>query len=181
MAIETIMLSTLIGSAGIGALGEIQQGYATKQLAEYNASVAEANATAARQQAALDEDTSRRKSSLVMGQIRARAAANSGDVNGSALDVLAESAGEAELEALVLRYGGEVKARTSESEAQLLRQRGKDAVLGGYIGAGTKLLTAAATVAGLYYGGAAKAGSAIPNLSKTVPYLSSSGRKIGPV
>jgi hypothetical protein len=176
--IETIALASMAASAGIGAIGEIQQGYAAKQQAEYNASVAEANAAAARQQAALDESTSRKKSSMLLGTIRARAAANTGDVEGSALDVLADSAAEAELEALVLRYGGEVKARQSESEARLLRQRGKDAVWGGYIGAGTKLLTAAAYGAKAY-GAPSAGGSAVPTLSSRVPARNAFGGRAG--
>lgn len=181
MGIETLTMGALIGSAGIGALGSIQQGFAQQQQAEYNAGVAEANATAARQQAALDESTSRRRSSLVLGTIRARAAANSGDVGGSALDVLSQSAGEAELEALTLRYAGEVRARQSESEAALYRTRGRSAVIGGFVGAGEALLRAGAY--GLHGGGAGGGAgdSAIPPLAATVPPRNSWGGRLGPV
>lgn len=180
MAVESLALWGMAASAGLGALGSIQQGFAARQQAEYNAAVAEQNAAAARAQAALDESTSRKKSGLVLGSIRARAAANTGDVGGSALDVLADSASEAELEALTLRYQGEVKARQMESEAALERRRGKSAVLEGIVGAGTRLLTAGG-YAMKAYGGSDGGSSAIPALSTRVPYLSSSGRKIGPV
>lgn len=179
MALETLAAVGLGLGSGLEAIGSIQQGFAARQQGEYNARVAEQNAAAARQQAALDESTSRKKSAMVIGSIRARAAANTGDVGGSALDVLADSAGEAELEALTLRYAGEVKARQSESEAKLQRQRGESAFIGGFIGAGTALLKGGARL--LMPTAAASEGSAIPALSTRVPYLSSSGRKIGPV
>jgi hypothetical protein len=178
MAIESLALWSMAGAAGLGAIGSIQQGFAAKQQAEYNAAVSEQNAAAARAQAALDESTSRKKSDMVLGQIRARAAANTGDVGGSALDVLADSAAEAELEALTLRYAGEVKARQQESEARLQKKRGASALIEGFIGAGTKLLTA-----GSYgmkaYGGADAGGSAIPALSTRVPQRNAFGGRYG--
>lgn len=180
MGIEYIaQIGTALGGAA-GATGSVMQGFAAKQQAEYNASVAEAHAAAARAQAALDESTSRKKSAMLLGTIRARAAANTGEVSGSALDVLADSAAEAELEALTLRYQGEVRARAMESEAAIERKRGKSAVLEGFVGAGTRLLTAG-NYAMKAYGGSDGGSSAIPALSTRVPYLSSSGRKIGPV
>lgn len=181
MAVESLALWGMAASAGLGAIGSIQQGFASRQQAEYNAQVAEQNAAAARAQAALDESTSRKKSSMVLGAIRARAAANTGDVSGSALDVLADSASEAELEALTLRYQGEVKARQMESEAAIERRRGKNAILEGFVGAGTRLLTAGG-YALKAYGGSDAGGSAIPTLGTRVPntrYNSFGGRYLG--
>lgn len=181
MGIETLLAVGMGASAGLSAIGSISQGYASQQQANYNASVAEANAQAARQQAALDEQTSRRQSAMTLGTIRARAAANTGDVGGSALDVLGDSAAEAELQALILRYGGEVKARGFESEAALNRVRGANAVSAGYIGAGTALLQAGRYAYGAYGGAPSAGGSVIPPLAATVPRVGSSGRLIGPV
>lgn len=178
--IETIALAATIASAGMSAIGSVQQGYAAKQQADYNAKVAESNTAAARQQAALDESTSRKKSELALGAIRARAAANTGDIEGSALDILADSAAEAELEALVLRYGGEVKAKQSEGEAALNRARGKNAVFAGYVGAGTALLAGGGKALGAYGTRSGASGSVIPPLSQTVPRKNSwGGRYMG--
>lgn len=181
MGLETLaQYGTLIGGAA-SASGSLMQGFAAKRQAEYNASVAEAHAAAARAQAALDESTSRKKSAMLLGTIRARAAANTGDVGGSALDILADSAEEAELEALVLRYQGEVRARTMESEAANERLRGKSAMLEGFVGAGTKLLTAGGTMLKAY-GGADPGGSAIPEIGRrasTTRYNSFGGRYLG--
>lgn len=175
MALESLALWSTVGAAGLGAIGSIQQGFASKQQAEYNAGVAEQNATAARQQAALDESTSRKKSAMLLGTIRARAAANTGDIGGSALDVLSDSAAEAELEALTLRYRGEVRARQMESEAAIERRRGQSAVLEGFVGAGTRLLTAGGYAMKAYGGG--DGGSVIPDLAtrSTSPVYNSFG------
>lgn len=165
--LETIALAGLVGSTGLSALGAIQQGYATRDQMEYNATVADQNAAAARSAAALDEDTSRKKSSRILGTIRARAAASGVELGGSPLDVLADSASEAELEALTIRYRGETEARRQESEARLARARGKSAVSQGWIGAGAQLLQGAASAYKIYQpvGGASSGG--IPDLSPT--------------
>jgi len=178
MAIETIAKYATMFSGVAGAAGSIQQGFAAREMAEYNARAAEANAQAARQQAALDEAMSRKKSSLAIGAIRARAAANAGDIGGSALDILADSAEQAELEALVLRYGGEVKARAAESEARLQRLRGRNAVMEGFTGAGTALLKAGEKFQKAY-GGAGEDKSVIPDVTPPAKRRNAFGGRYG--
>jgi len=169
MGIETIALVGLAAGAAVSAMGSIQQGYATKQQADYNASVAEQNAAAIRQAAALDEDTSRKKSGRIQGAVRARAAASGVDLGGSPLDVLADNASEAELEALTIRYRGDVEAGRQESEARLSRARGKNAVTQGWIGAGAALLQGATSAYNIYKPGAGTGGAGgIPDLAPTI-------------
>jgi len=180
VSFETLAIGALVAGAGLSAFGSIQQGYAAQEQAEYNAAVAENNAAAARSAAALDEENVRKRNARILGTIRARGAMGSGELGGSALDVLGDSVSEAELEALVARYTGEVQARRFESEAAFTRKRGKDDIFAGYTGAAAALLQAG-TSAYKLFSPAKESGGGIPALSTTVPYLGSSGRKVGSV
>lgn len=135
-----------IGAAIIGAIGSVQQGNAAKSAANYNARVAENNATLARQQAAAQEEQHRRLARRQLGQMRAAYGASGVTMEGSPLDILAQSAKDAELDALNIRYGGELKAQGLESEAVLERYRGESAQRAGYMGAATGLLSGASKI-----------------------------------
>lgn len=179
MGIETLAAIGLGLSAGVSAIGAIQQGQQQKQISEYNARVAEQNAAAAKAQAALDEENIRVRTRAIQGTVRARAGAAGVDLGGSPLDLLASNASEAELEALAARYAGETAASRYTSQAALERAMGKTAETRGYFGAAANLLSAAGS-AYKAYGPFTAAGG--PSLSTTVPYrLDAAGRVLGGV
>jgi hypothetical protein len=130
-------------SAALGAIGTFQQGQAQAQASQYNARVAEQNATAARQKAAFDEQLRREQLERVQAAARAAIGKSGSDFSGSALDLMAQNAAQAELDALAIRYGGEVRAAGQENQAQLDRAQASQARTGGYFGAGAKLLQGA--------------------------------------
>lgn len=136
----------MVASSVMSAAGSIQQGNSAKAAAEYNARVAENNAITARQQAAAQEEQHRRLARRQLGQMRAAYGASGVTMEGSPLDILAQSAKDAELDALNIRYGGELKAQGLESEAVLERYRGKSAQRAGYMGAATGLLSGASKI-----------------------------------
>lgn len=76
--------------------------------------------------AAQEERRQRVQSARTLGAARAAAAAGGVAVSGSALDVLADTRGQAEMDALVIRYEGQVKADTYLEDA---RQQGTRATL----------------------------------------------------
>lgn len=80
--------------------------------------------------------------------MRAAYGASGVSLEGSPLDVLENSAAEAELDALTIRYKGKVGAMGSESEAATQRARASNAKTEGYYNAGTALLGGA----NKYYG-----------------------------
>jgi len=172
--IETAALIAMAASAAVSAAGAIQQGYAQNEQAQYNAAVARNNAISARAAAALEESNIRKKNERTLGTIRARGASDTGDLGGSALEVLGESAGEAELEALTARYTGAIQGQRYDSEEKLQRKRGRDAITQGWIGAGTQLLQAGTKA---YSGMGATTGSAsgIPPLGSGLGMGPSSG------
>lgn len=122
-------LGTALGTAGtaLGALGAIGQGRAADKAASYNASLAEAEA-ASRERA--QREAARRQ----IGSIRAGIGKSGATSAGTPLMVLAESAANAEIDALNTRYGG-------TTQAGIYRAGGADARRAGTIRAGTSLLT----------------------------------------
>lgn len=143
------------GAAAITqAMGAIQQGEAEAAASEYNAKLLEQNATQSRQQAAEEERRQRIFARKYLGSIRANTAASGLNLEGSALDVLEESAEMAELDALTIRHQGDTRAIGYQNEARLERFRAKNARTGsryraaGYLLEGGTRLAGAAGVSG---------------------------------
>lgn len=151
-----------VGSAVVSAFGAIASGDQASQNADAQAAAANYNATVQRQQAdqALavanaDEERQRRAGRAVLGQQRAAIAESGGGFGGSAFDIMSDSATAAELDALNIRYQGQLQSRgfraqagLSDYEAAMARSNARQARIGGYIGAGAALLSGAARYAG---------------------------------
>lgn len=110
-----------------GALGAYQNGQAQSQAANYNAAAA-ASEAASRERAQREEAERRR------GSIVAQLGKSGATVAGTPLMVLAESAANAEIDALNTRYGGAM-------QQSLYGATGRNARRAGAIGAGASLLT----------------------------------------
>lgn len=143
----------LIGAA-VQAVGAIQAGKAQQaeanaraQANQYNAKVKEMNAQIARTQANAREEQQRRKGRQVLGAQRAGIAQAGIGFGGSALDIMEQSADTAELDALNIRYEGELQstglladAEAERYEAGVNRMAGRNAMKAAYIGAGSALI-----------------------------------------
>jgi hypothetical protein len=151
-------------SAGVGGLGAIMsaraasaQAQSQAQAQDYNAIIAKQNADSALAAASANEDAQRRKSAHEMGRLRAGLAENGiGLDSGTAGDLTAESAMNAELDALNIRYAGQQQARGYSAQAALdtasaaqSRANAKSAMTAGYLTAGASALSAY----GSYVGG----------------------------
>ena len=135
--IEILPVLQGIGLA-VSAIGAIQQGAAAKSAANFNAEVARNNAIASRQAAASDERRFRRQTLKRQGTLRA---------GGASLDLLEDSAMEEELEALMIRHGGEVQAGGLEASARVEKARGRAAQTAGITTAASTLLLGGTTIA----------------------------------
>lgn len=122
-------LGTALGTAGsvIGALGAIGQGRAASDAANYNARLAE-------MEAASKERAQRDASQRQLAGIRASLGKSGATSAGTPLLVLADSAANAEIDALNTRYGGAL-------QSSIYRASGADARRAGAIRAGASLLT----------------------------------------
>lgn len=144
-----------VAAAAVTAYGQIKQGQAAEEAAKYNATMSRNNADAALTQAKMQEDEARRKSRGQLGQIRANYAASGVQLEGSPLDVLEMSAKNAEMDALTIRYSGDLRARGLNNEANLYEMEGRNAIESSLWAAGGTLLRGAASAAGAFGGGAA--------------------------
>lgn len=157
------------GAASYNAAVANNQAIATQQLAQQQADAqrreAETQAAAATAQAGSDEAIARDRFRRLQAAARASLGVSGQTGEGSATDLLAENASAAELDALTIRYGGAARADAIRrganlgadalvqqaglnagalnSQANLFRFQGSQAAFGGYLGAGTSLLTGA--------------------------------------
>lgn len=138
-----------IGSA-FSAAGAYQSGQAGAMAARYNADLAEKNAVLAIQQGAEEERRSRVIARKTIGAARANYGASGVSTDGSAMDVLAESAAAAEQDALNIRNNASMKADAYRAEARMERLRGSAAETAGTLGA-----------LGALFGGAGSIGAAM--------------------
>lgn len=136
----TVSTVATVAATAIAAAGAIRQGQAAANAAEYNAELAEQNATASRQQAAANAAASDREARKRLGAIEATVGASGVAMEGSPLDILQESALNAELDRQNILYGGETRSRGYESTATLERYRGDEAETAGYMRAGSELI-----------------------------------------
>ncbi len=111
----------------ISAYGSFEQGKQDKAAAEYNARNSEQEAVYAVQKAASDERQQRVVSKKFLGDIRSSIGASGITTEGTALDVLEESAGNAELDALMIRHEGAVRAVGLRNQATYQRVAGENA------------------------------------------------------
>jgi hypothetical protein len=132
---------------------QAQANRANANAADYNAKLATQNAAIARANAGSREDQLREQQRQFLARQRAAAAESGFDPGTGTLGLVQEqSADRAELDALMVRYGGELDARGYGNQATLdayqggvLRTQAGNARRAGNIGAGASLLMNAAS------------------------------------
>lgn len=136
----------LVAAAAVSAVGAISQAAAASNAADFNATIAQQNADIARQQGAADQERQKRLAIKALGDITAGYGASGVSMEGSPLDVLAESARQAELDYQTIGYNAELKAMGYTNTATLEQYKGQAAETAGYLQAGSSLLGAASNV-----------------------------------
>lgn len=156
-----------IVATGVQALGSIREGNAAKAQANYEAGIARQNADRVAQQTAVQSEQQDREQRMRRGANIA-AAGGSGVGLDSFGDILQQNAMQERLDILTLESEGLLQQQNFESQASLAKQRGKNAQIGGYVGAASSIL-----------GGASKfGGSKLGNQKIEVgDYFSSGARK----
>jgi hypothetical protein len=143
-------VAPILQAAGTGmeVAGILQQGLAEEKASEYNAKNAENNAKLAREQGYEEERRQRIQSRKQLGDMRASYGASGVTMEGSAMDVLGESAAMAELDAQTIRQAGEAKAAAFESDARYERFKGHQAKTASRFAATTTILKGASKMGG---------------------------------
>ena len=112
-------------TAAIEAASAMQQGRQARATAEYNAKQQEVSADVARRQAAEREQMQRNETRKLLGKQRAAIAESGVGFGGSSQDIYLQSARDAELDALNLRYAGELGSRGLMGQAAAERMEGR--------------------------------------------------------
>jgi hypothetical protein len=153
----------LIASTAFSAIGSIAQGNAANAAAQSNADALTQQADAENRAAGAREEQQRRQARQFLGGQRASLAQAGIGLTGSAYDINRQSAVNAELDALNIRYEGQLAAKGLRDQATMQRFEGKQARTAGFLGAGAALLQGASSYAGM------KAGNAAPSKAYRPP------------
>jgi hypothetical protein len=143
---DPITALTAVAAVGTAAsvAGSISSGIAQSQAANYNAEVDRNNAIQAQQAADQQAVVTQQQTQSKIGQQKVDYAASGVDVGtGTPLDVMNDTATKGKLDALTLRYGGQVQGLRDTSAATLAQYQGYSALTAGALNAGSTLLTGA--------------------------------------
>jgi len=136
-----IVAGASMTGAAMSAVGAVSQANAQSAASQYNAALNERNATVATQQAEAEATRIRRESNRVQGAMAAIYGASGMTVEGSALDALASSAAQAQLDIETVKYKGKLQAMGYHDSATLDRMAGDTAEKQGYLKAASEVLT----------------------------------------
>ena len=130
-----------LGSALIGVVSSISSADQQRRAAHTNADIAQQKAKIAADQSNVNEDAQRRRAALVMGQTRAAIDQSGGGSSGTNADLAAQSATQAELDALNIRYEGKLGVLTNVQQANQYDTAANDATSAGYVNAASSVLS----------------------------------------
>lgn len=125
----------------VSVAGSLMQASQQKKAADYNAQMAQQQSVAAQQQAAAQADTQRRRAQRQIGSMEASYAASGLSLEGSPLEVLEQSARDAELDRQNILYGGSLRSTGYQNTASLESAKGQNAMTSGFLRAGSTLLS----------------------------------------
>jgi hypothetical protein len=158
MAFAAIALT--VASTLMSAAGQASQGKSAQAIAEFNAQQRELEAKQTRDAAQFEETRQRERAARLMGAQRAAYGGSGVTLEGTPLIVQADTAEEAELDALAIRYSGSVAEARSRAAAAAERMQGKAMRQAGYFGAGTTLLQGGAKAFSMGFPASGQAGKA---------------------
>ena len=139
MAVATS--TAMLASTAASAFSNIWAGQQAKDAAEFNAKQAEVDAQLARNQAAFEERNFRAGVDRLLGQQRAGYAKAGVQLTGTAALVQEDSTMQAEMDALMIRYGGVIRSNGFRTQAALQRLQGASAQTQGFMNATGSILT----------------------------------------
>lgn len=161
-----ISAATAVIGSGVSAYGAIQSGKAQQSAMDYqaqtnrrNSIIAQQNATMERQAGIEEQRRQRINTAQIIGQQKAGMASNGIALDyGTALDTVANTAELGELDALMIGYNAEKRARnyltqssSFSSQSALNTMSGQNAMTSGMIGAGGSALGGIGKVADKWY------------------------------
>lgn len=150
----------LLGS-GISAASALASGFGEASAYNQNAAVSQQNADIIRTKGLYDERQQQAQANRVLGEGRVAVAKSGGTLSGSSLDVIADSAAQAEMDRQAIRYNTDIDVYGQQSQASMYKSMAKRSRTMGLIGAGTALLGGLAPFIELGGGSGMKATKAV--------------------
>ena len=136
--------AALVAATVISAAGAAYSGFKQNQIANFNADMAEREADYQARRTKAEEGRHWRRVKKVLGEQKTQfGQAGVALMSGSALDVYSSSVAEAELDAAIIRSGGQAAITGALIQAEGQRSAGDAALVAGATRAGTTLLTGA--------------------------------------
>jgi len=123
-----------------GAAGSLISGVQAKHAADQNAALMEQQGRIAQAQAFRDEETQRRQARQMLGTQAAAIAESGGGMGGTSAKLIEQSAANAELDALNIRYAGILKGKGLMAAGANQKELGGNALTQSYFLAGSNLL-----------------------------------------
>lgn len=134
-------LITGILAALVSAGGVVYSAQQQKKTADYRAKLAEEAGEEVQAGTEVEKARAEREGKRLLARQRAMYAKSGVKMEGSPLEVLADTQAELDLDQMIIEHGGMSRASAYEREGMFLRQQGKSAQTAGYIGAGSSLLS----------------------------------------
>ena len=138
-------MSMLWVAAAVVAVGVLAAGHAEGKKQDHIAKVEEQNAMLSRRNAGAQEDDQRERARRFQGSQLAAIGESGAGLQGSTADLFRESLFSTEMDALNIRYEGEIGGRNHQNAADMARYDGKQVKTNSYLsaagalfGAGTK-------------------------------------------
>lgn len=139
---DPVTLALTAVSIGTGLIGSISQGLDAQSAANYNARQANDAARQEETAARLEGDRIRREGRRAAGATRSSYGAAGVLVDtGSPAEVMEDDSAAVEVDALMVKYGGALRARSYRAEARQSRAAGSAAMAGGIFNAGATIAT----------------------------------------
>ena len=149
-----LAIPLMIAGTVMSAAGQLRQGQAEKQVADYNATVLRTAAGQERAGSQREAQDTRRQLDIAQSNLLAAASAGGGGADAGVQDIAGDLEREGELRAQMKLFEGEDRARGLESKANLTQYEGKLAKTAAQTKAFSSLLSGAGqTLFGKYGGG----------------------------
>ncbi len=138
---SALPLVMMVAGTGLAAYGQLRQAQTASATAKYNARVAEMNADAMRKAGAFEEARLKRGKKRTEGAQAAAFAASGVRLEGTPIEVMADTATEYEMDIAASRYNTAIGVQRNISESKYQKQLSKRYRTGGYLDMGGTLLT----------------------------------------
>jgi len=132
--------AAIIAGTAIKAVSSIRGGYAAGEAADYNAAMARYESKYQKESAKFEEKQHRKAVARLIGEQAVSGAAAGAGSTGSDITPLLEIAKAGELDAALIRYGGEVGSWQAEQAAKLYGWQAGEYRTAGWLGAGSTLI-----------------------------------------